>query len=164
MTDSPILRIACRVAVTVVAAAALYRYSFEPIYANRALKDIELRTRGALVAAMSEDRAVMTARDNLERLARFEPRCLLAVEYHMLWAANDRILHRTDDALAHYTLALAMEHRPEIYFERGLTYLEKGDVDEATADVARAARFNPNYIPEVTGQLQQRVLAVLARQ
>jgi tetratricopeptide (TPR) repeat protein len=157
------LRVACRAVLAVIAAAALYRYSFEPIYANRALKDTELRTRAALDGAMSDDRAVMTARDNLERLGRFEPRCLLAVEYHMLWAANDRILHRSDDALAHYTLALAMEHRPEIYFERGLTYLEKGDVDAATEDVARAARFNANYISEVNGELQRRVVAVLPK-
>ena len=158
------LRAACRVVITIIAAAALYRYSFEPIHANRALKDVELRTRGALDGAMSDDRAVMTARDNLERLGRFEPRCLLAVEYHMLWAANDRILHRTDDALTHYTLALAMEHRPEIYFERGLTYLEKGDVDRATADVTLAARFNPNYVNEVNGELARRVAAVLPKQ
>jgi len=158
------LRTACRVVVIIIAAAALYRYSFEPIYANRALKDVELRTRRALDGAMSDDRAVMNARDNLERLGRFEPPCVLAVEYHMLWAANDRILHRTDDALTHYTLALAMEHRPEIYFERGLTYLEKGDVDRATADVARAARFNPNYVSEVNGELQRRVAAMLPKQ
>jgi len=158
------LRVAGRVVVTIIAAPALYRYSFEPIYANRALKDVELRTRSALDGAMSDDRAVMNARDNLERLGRFEPRCVLAVEYHMLWAANDRILHRTDDALTHYTLALAMEHRPEIYFERGLTYLEKGDVDRATADVARAARFNPNYVSEVNGELQRRVAAMLPKQ
>jgi tetratricopeptide (TPR) repeat protein len=163
MTNS-IVRIACRVVVLVIAAAALYRYSVTPIYANRELKQIELRTRGALDGAMSDEHSVMTARDNLEILGRFEPRCLLAVEYHMLWAANDRILHRTDDALEHYTLALAMEHRPEIYFERGLTYLEKGDIDGATADVARAARFNPNYIPEINGELQQRVLAALPKQ
>jgi tetratricopeptide (TPR) repeat protein len=164
MTDSPILRLACRAVVVIIAAAALQRYTFVPIYANRALKDLELRTRGALQGEVSEERSVMVARDNIERLGRIEPRCLLAVEYHMLWAANARILHRTDDALAHYTLALAMEHRPEIYFERGLTYLEVGNVGAATADVARAARFNPNYITEVDGEFQRRVVAAIPAQ
>jgi tetratricopeptide (TPR) repeat protein len=164
IADSLSFRIALRAVVVVVAAFALYRYSIVPMSANRTLKDIELRTRGALDGGISEDRSVMIARDNIERLGRFEPRCLLAVEYHMLWAGNARILHRTDDALAHYTLALALEHRPEIYFERGLTYLEKGNVDAATADVARAARFNPNYITEIDSEFQRRVIAAIPKQ
>jgi tetratricopeptide (TPR) repeat protein len=164
MTDSPIFRLACRAVVAVIALTALQRYAFAPIYENRAFKDLELRTRRALQGEVSQDRAVMMARDNIDRLNHIQPRCLLAVEYHMLWAANARILRRSDDALAHYTLALALDHRPEIYLERGLTYLEKGNVDAATADVARAARFNPNYITELDGEFQRRVVAAIPMQ
>ena len=86
--------------------------------------------------------------------------CQLSVDYHLLYAVNDRILGRNDDAIEHYTAALAADHRPEIYFDRGITYLEEGKLDPATADIALAARFNPQYLENVDAGMRERVAAV----
>jgi tetratricopeptide (TPR) repeat protein len=109
---------------------------------------------------MPGDRAIFAARDNIAILQTVTDACRLSVDYHLIYAVNDRILGRNDDAIEHYTAALTSDHRPEIYFDRGITYLEEGKLDPATADIALAARFNPTYLENVDAGMQARVAAV----
>jgi tetratricopeptide (TPR) repeat protein len=112
---------------------------------------------------MGGDRATFAARDNIERLQSVAGTCQLSVDYHLLFAANARMLGRSDEAIEHYTAALAADHRPEIYFDRGITYLEEGKLDAATPDIALAVRFNPQFLYEIDAGMQQRILAVNKR-
>jgi tetratricopeptide (TPR) repeat protein len=108
---------------------------------------------------MDGDRAKFAARDNIERLQSLASTCQLSVDYHLLYAANARILGRSDEAIEHYTAALAADHRPEIYFERGITYLEEGKLDAATPDIALAVRFGPYFFYDIDAGMQERVTA-----
>jgi tetratricopeptide (TPR) repeat protein len=155
---NPIARAVLRLAATGAAAFVFYQYSWMPEHANHVLKTVQTRTQSALETA--GDRAIFTARDNIAFLQTVTNACRLSVDYHLLYAANDRILSRNDDAIEHYTAALAADHRPEIYLDRGVTYLEEGKLDPATADIALAVRFNPVYLDSIDPGMQSRVKAV----
>lgn len=155
---NPLARAVCRLAATAAAAFAFYFYSWMPEHANHVLKFVQTRTQTALETG--GDRAIFAARDNIARLQTITNACQLSIDYHLIYAVNDRILGRNDDAIEHYTAALAADHRPEIYLDRGITYLEEGKLDPATADIALAARFNPQYLENVDAGMQARVAAV----
>jgi tetratricopeptide (TPR) repeat protein len=156
---NPVARALCRLAASAAAVAALYQYSWMPAHANHLLKTLQTRTENAM--AIGGDRAIFTARDNIALLQTITNACQLSIDYHLIYAANERILGRNNEAIEHYTAALESDHRPEIYFDRGVTYLEQGKLDPATADIALAARFNPWYLESVDGGMQSRVKAVL---
>ena len=155
---NPFARAVCRLAATAVAAFAFYRYAWMPEHADHVLKSVQTRTQAAL--DIGGDRAIFAARDNIARLQTITNACRLSIDYHLLYAANDRIVGLNDDAIEHYTAALKSDHRPEIYFDRGVTYLEAGKLDQATADIALAGRFNPWYLEQVDPGMQARVAAV----
>jgi tetratricopeptide (TPR) repeat protein len=156
---NPVLRAVCRVAATAAAVFVFYGYSWVPTHANHMLKTVQTRTQTALETA--GDRAIFAARDNIALLQTLGDPHQLSVDYHLLYAANEHVLGRNDAAIEHYTAALAADHRPEIYFDRGITYLEEGKLDPATADIALAARFNPWYLESVDAGMQSRVNAVI---
>ncbi len=151
-------RALCRLAAVAAAALAVYDYAWMPEHADHILKSLTLRTQAAL--QVDGDRAVFVARDNLARLQTIERACKLSVDYHLISAVNDRILGRDDEAIEHYTAALAADHRPEIYFDRGTTYLKEGNLDAATADIAMAVRFNPVFLDDIDIGMQERVAAL----
>ncbi len=155
---NPFARAVCRLAAAVAAAAAFYQYSWMPAHANHLLKTVEARTQTA--ADTGGDRAIFAARDNIALLQTITNSCALSVDYHLIYAVNDRILGLNDEAIAQYTAALQSDHRPEIYFERGITYLEERKLDAATADIALAVRFNPGFFDSIDAQMQARVAAV----
>jgi tetratricopeptide (TPR) repeat protein len=154
---NPLLRAFCRLGATIAAALALYRYAWLPEHIDHVLKQVTSRTEDAL--QMPGDRAAAVAHANIDRLEPIARPCAYSVNYQMDYAVNARILGRNDDAIEHYTAALQADHRPEIYFGRGLTYLEEGKLDEATADIALAARFNQYYLEDVDVAMQERVRA-----
>lgn len=154
MPDRAVIRWTVRAAAVVVAALALYRYAWLPYRANHVLFDVERRTA---LAETQPYTGLTIARDNLVRLESVASGCRTDVNYHMLYAANDRLLRRWDDAERHYNLALTIDHRPEIYFWRGMTKLGRGDVDAAVADLVIAARFNESTTDELEGHLRDRV-------
>jgi hypothetical protein len=100
---NPFARAICRLAATAAAAFAFYRYSWMPEHANHVLKFVQTRTGTALDTG--GDRAIFAARDNIAFLQTITNACQLSVDYHLLYAVNDRILGRNDDAIEHYTAA-----------------------------------------------------------
>jgi tetratricopeptide (TPR) repeat protein len=151
-------RALCRLAAIAAATFAVYYYAWMPEHADHILKSLTVRTQAAL--QMESDRAALVARDNLARLQTIEGACQLSVDYHLISAVNDRILGRDDEAIEHYTAALAADHRPEIYFDRGTTYLKEGNLDAATADIALAVRFNPVFLDDVDAGMHERIAAL----
>jgi hypothetical protein len=155
---NPVMRAVCRVAATIAGAFAFYQYSWIPEHDNHVQKTVQTRTQNALDTP--GDRAIFAARDNIALLQTVADPRQLATDFHLLYAVNDRILGRNDDAVAHYTAALEADHRPEIYYERGLTLVEQGKLDAGTADIALAARFNSMYFEEVDKTMQDRITAL----
>jgi tetratricopeptide (TPR) repeat protein len=155
---NPFARAVCRLAATLAAAAAFYQYSWMPEHADHVLKSLQTRTQTALDTP--GDRGIFAARDNIALLQTITNACHLSVDYHLIYAANDRILGRNDEAIEHYTAALAADHRPEIYFDRGITYLEERKLEPATADIALATRFNPGFLESLDAGMQARAAAV----
>ncbi len=150
-------RIVFRAIVLVFAIVALHRLVWLPWSANRILSEVEARS---MVALNSGDtvRTALIARQNIEQLHRIAPATREDANYYMLYAANARFLGDQELAADLYTTALQrVDHRPEIYYERGLVYLQMGKVDRAVADLARAARFNPMVVGDLSGELQDRV-------
>jgi tetratricopeptide (TPR) repeat protein len=153
-----LLRTIVRLAAIATAALAAYHYAWMPEHADHVVKSVTMRTQAAL--QMSGDRAKVIARENLDLLQPVADTCRLSIDYHLVSAVNARILGLNDDAIEHYTAALKADHRPEIYFDRGVTYLEKGNLDAATPDIALAARFDSAYLEEVDAGMQARVAAL----
>ena len=141
MSDRPVIRWPVRVVAIGVACLALYRLTWLPYHANHVLFEIDQST--AVAQNGGAYRAAPAARDNLARLQTVAAVAGTDIVYHMLYAANARLLQRWDDALQHYDAALAIDHRPEIYFERGMMLVERGNVDAALPDLVKAVRFRP---------------------
>jgi tetratricopeptide (TPR) repeat protein len=152
---SPAVRWAIRIAALIVAALALNRYTLRPWQANRVLWTVQQRSQMALQSG--PDRAARIARYNIDQLETIAPACATNVDYYILLAANARIMGDNPLAIHEYTAALSADHRPEIYFNRGMTYLESGNVEAAVPDFVRAARFSPTIVESLDGELRKRV-------
>jgi len=157
VSDTPAVRWSIRVIAIALACLALYRLTWLPYHANHVLFEIDQRTAAAQSGGAY--RAVPAARDNLARLQTVAAVARTDIVYHLLYAANARLLQRWNDALLHYDAALAIDHRPEIYFERGMMMVERGNVDAALPDLVKAVRFRPTYLEELEGNLAERVRA-----
>jgi hypothetical protein len=149
VSDRAPLRWTIRILAIGVACLALYRVTWLPYHANHVLFEIDRSTEAAQNGGAY--RAAPAARDNLARLQTVAAVARTDVVYHMLYAANARVLQRWDDALLHYDAALAIDRRPEIY------------VDAAIPDLTTAVRFRPSLVDELEGQLRERVGAAAAQ-
>ena len=153
--DRAAIRWICRVTVLLGAAVGLYRYTWLPYRANHVLFDVEQRGNAAEMA--DPLKGMPLARTNLKMLDSVATACWTDANYHMLYAANARILRRPDIARQHYDDALAVDCRPEIYVQRGFLSLENGHLDAAMPDFIRAVRFNPGMLDQLGGELGERV-------
>lgn len=157
MSDHAAVRWTIRLLAIGLASVALYRLTWLPYHANHVFFEVDQRT--AAVQNGDVFQAAPAARDNLARLQTVAAVGRTDIVYHMLYAANARLLQRWDDALLHYDAALAIDHRPEIYFDRGMMLVERGKVDAALPDLVKATRFRPIYLEEIEGSLRKRVRA-----
>lgn len=149
------VRFFIRLAAIVVAVLAVHRYVCVPWQVNGVLYIVQQRTKIALDAG--PDRALQIARGNIDRLLPFAPDCTRNVDYFLLLAANARLVGNREMALEEYTAALSADRRPEIYFNRGMTYFESGNVEAAMPDFVRAARFSEYVLDSMDGELRTRV-------
>ena len=145
-------------AVAVVAAGiAIYFLCVLPYRANVEMR--ELTKRSMLAQSVDEHRAVIVARSNLADLDRIARARRLDAAWYMLYGSNLEILDRLPEAADVYTAALRIDDRPELYVNRAMVYVHLGRMDAAVADLAKAARFNPQALYELDGDLRKRVAA-----
>ena len=145
-------------AAAIIAAVAGVRFLFVlPYRASLVMPEVEERTVQAKAA--SSVAAAKLARANLEDLSVIEESRQLDPEWYLLYGANCEVLGRDEDAAAIYSRALRIDQRPEIYLYRGLVMLQLGRVDDAVRDLATAARFQPEIVNDVDGELRARVVA-----
>jgi len=146
-------------AIVMMAAAgfAVHRLCVIPFRDNLVMRDVEERMD--IVENLDSYRAMSLARLNLADLDRAARSHRLDPAWYMSYGANCEILHRWQGAANAYTRALDIDQRPEIYFSRGLVMLHLGQIDQATADMVRAVRFNPRFIDQISGELRTRVAA-----
>jgi hypothetical protein len=107
---------------------------------------------GQMMAAWSSPdsyAAAPLARRTLEQLRPHLERDRRNVNVMMIAAASLRILHQYDAALSLYDRALALERRPELYLQRGLTQIEAGRRASAVPDLITANLFYPNSFNDI---------------
>ncbi len=151
------LIILARVAAVVVAAFAIYHFCIRPY--RGAVVEVDVQQRSAAAEKADHQRTIILVRDNLRDLDRVATDRRLAPSWYMVYAGNLSLIERWREADEVYTRALAIDHRPEIYFSRGLVRLRLGKLDAAIADMATAARFNPFLLDQIDGELRARVAA-----
>lgn len=156
------LRILARLVAIAAGVIAVQHFCVRPWIANRILQRVEIRTRAA-VAAADPQRATILARISLNELAGISFIGQYDVSYHLLFAANARLLNRTAEALTHYEAALRVDHRPEIYLQRGLTLLELGRTAEAIPNFITASRFDPAIVDDLDPPIRDQVVRELQR-
>lgn len=144
-------------AIVVMAAAgfAVYDQCVIPYRDSLVMRDVEKRM--AIVEDVDSYRAMSLARLNLADLDRVARSRRLDPSWYIFYGLNCEILDRWPDAVSAYTRALDIDQRPEIYFNRGLARLHLRQIDEATADLVWAVRFNPFLIDRISGELRARV-------
>ena len=133
--------------IIVGACVAIQNVALEPYFCNRIKKSTEMQTLLAFDLPDGQAAAIR-ARRNLEALSR----CTASgdIDLYMLRAANYRLLGRTAEAAAQYSMALRYDERPEIYFNLGITQLQMGRRGDAVRSFTTAVRFNPYIIGEIT--------------
>ena len=149
--------ILARAAAVVVAAFAIHYFCIGPYRA--AVVEAEVQQRSDVAAKADHQLTVILVRHNLRDLDRIAADRRLAPSWYMVYAGNQSLIERWREADEVYTRALAIDHRPEIYFSRGLVRLRLGELDAAIADMATAARFNPFLLDQIDGELRARVAA-----
>jgi len=150
-------RSAVRAAAVVGAFLAMRALCVEPYRANLTMSAIEQRTQHA--QGLDPVHAAPVARINLEDLSRIATPQRLDPNWYMLDAANCEIVGRLPEAAEMYSRALRIDQRPELYVNRGTVLLQLGRFDAAVADLATAARFNPDVLYELSGDVRTRVAA-----
>jgi len=151
-----LLRAALATLAVVGGAGALYRLCVLPYRCNQALQILTRRTYRAADLEGTPHGTIL-ARQNLERLAAVRRGCTHDVTWMMLTAANERFIGQVQQAVDEYTEALRFHQRPEIYYNRGMTELSMGRVDEAIRDLAIAARFTPQILDLLDPETRRRV-------
>lgn len=146
-----------RIAAVIAAAIGIYALCVVPYRANMLLAVVDRRS--TLAESANPSRAAELAHENLRDLDIARPGVRLDPNWYLLYGANCETLGRWDEAASVYTAALRIDQRPEIYVSRGLVMLQLGKLDAAEADLTRAARFNPNVLNQLGGDLRDRVAA-----
>jgi hypothetical protein len=149
------LSIAIRSSSVLGTGLALWMLVWRPWMVNLSLPEIERRTRQAEVSTATQK--VVIARANLEELEALPPAARRIVDFHVLTAVNRRFAGNRGGEIDAYDAALAIDQRPELYFDRGEAHLADGDIERAVADLAHAVRFNPNLLDRIDGELRERV-------
>ena len=150
-----------RIVAVIVAVLAIDQLCVEPFRGNLLLRDIEQRS--ARAQTLEPARAKALAHANLHDLDTGARGRRLDPEWYLLYGTNCENVERWSDAADAYTRALQIDQRPEIYVNRGLVMLHMGAADAAVADLATAARFDPNIVDQLEGELRARVAAAARR-
>lgn len=151
------LRHLIRIASIALAVLGIYWICWMPAKANRLLLLIDDDT--ARIEPLPDDERAAGARDHISRLEEVEPVCRRNIDYLLILAANERMAGEPERAIETYTKALSVDHRPEIYYWRGMTKLQIGRAEEAIRDFTITVSFNPRAIRRIPYTLRDRVLA-----
>ena len=151
------LRLSVRAAAVIAAIVAVHFVCVVPYRGNLALREVSRRSERAQDS--DPQAAAILARQNLEQLDGVLRARRLDPAWYMLYAANCSMMGRLPAAVDAYTRALLIDERPELYVSRGMALLHLGRADDAVADLAKAARFDPAVLGRLDGELRARVAA-----
>lgn len=151
-----IVRLCIRIFAVASGLLLVYWFVVWPARCNQAMRTAGLNTR-TVTENFVTVRAISTTRENI-RLLESVP-CCDSFERHLLLALNKRQLGRFEEAIVDLTHALQTAQRPEIYFNRGLLYLETGRVADAIPDLVLATEFAPHLLYHLDYEVRARVEA-----
>jgi tetratricopeptide (TPR) repeat protein len=138
-----LVNVAGSVIVMAFCAVASYWLCYRPYRCNRISRAVGEQTLAAWEAAerlAPNWQIIIDTRRRLEVLRPCLGRCTGNVQMHMVAAANLRLLKRYEEAAGHYRKALRYDHRPEIYFNLGLTEIDAGRREEGIRNLVLAGR------------------------
>ena len=159
LAQRPFAALLLRMAALVAAGYAVNQLCIAPYRGNLILREVAARSLHA--QSLDDRHAIDIAHTNLHDLDEVASGRRLDPAWYLLYGTNCEILGRWDEAAATYTTALRIDDRPEIYVNRGLVRLHLGQTDLAVSDLATAARFDPNVIYQLEGELRARVTAAV---
>jgi tetratricopeptide (TPR) repeat protein len=143
------IRIAAALMIAGVTIFAAYRLTYLPWRADVERKSLESITlalweRQPTFAAVRARQNVAAARTYLDR------RGIHNTGLYMTAAANYRLLDDFDGAAAMYYEALRFDRRPELYYNLGLTEVNRGRRQQGVDILIHAGMFNPFFIQDIT--------------
>jgi tetratricopeptide (TPR) repeat protein len=139
------------------ALAGIYAWCVVPYHCNIAKRPLVART-DAIASQRAPDVARAYAREALVRLRPLQRACPRDIDLLMLEGTNLAVMAHSDEAIAKYRDALAVEQRPEIYFELSAIEYAAGRTDDAIRDGVLAVRFRPFLIADVENPLLREAL------
>lgn len=154
-------RVIVRVLAVLGAVALLHVFVWRPWKAQRDLSSIDRGTTQAENAP--GDLGTMLARRNVEELQRLADPLRTEPDYYLLLGWNARLGRQPHIAVAAYTAGMGIDRRPELYIERGATFLDMGREDDTVRDWTEAVRFNPALLSDMDIRIKPRVVAALHR-
>jgi len=146
-----------QIAAVIAAAAAFYWLVVLPWHGNLVLRTV---VRSSEIAERADPQiGVIVARQNVVALDAIAAGRRLDPAWYMLYGANCEMLGRLGDAEAAYSGALRIDDRPELYVNRAMVRLHRGNADGAVADLAQAAKFRPEVLDGFDGEVRTRAAA-----
>lgn len=130
------------------ALAGIVRWAVLPYHCNIAKRPLVART-DAISAERRDDVARAYAREALAALRPLRRNCPRDIDLLMMEAANLNAMEHREESIAAYRAALAVEKRPEIYFDLANVEYAAGHMDDAVRDGALAVWFRPFLIADV---------------
>ena len=130
-------------AVGILAVTGLYWLCLRPYLCNRVTDASRRQTLAAWEVAERLPESSRTVAQARLRLARMEvciDACSASAELYVVAAANLRLLKQYERAADYYRAALRYGHRPDIYYNLGITELAAGDRERAIEHLVLAGR------------------------
>ena len=147
------MRLLVRALAVFAGAVLIHRLVWLPNRCNQTLRAVEATTRSVLLG--SQQAAAPVVRDNIQRLESVAVGCPHDFDRYLLLGINKRLIGRLDEAIDDLTRSLQTADRPEIYFDRGLLYLESGKFDAALCDFSIVGEFVPLYLEQLDVELRR---------
>ena len=148
--------------LAVASATAIWQIPVQRYRANLSRRQIEMLVVRAEASASEHARRTLALRA-IE--LTHQPLEIDPTDYRtlILKGAAEAAAGRSDAALATYRHALTVNERPEIYAYMGILQMERGEVDDAMANLLKASDFDANLINLVAPSTQQAISAELKR-
>lgn len=149
-----VTRYVVRAFAALIGLVLMQRLVWLPMQCNQSVRALEATTRAALLAP--EQTAAPIARDNIRHLQSIVRGCPHDVDVYLLLSLNKGLIGKRDEAIDDLNHSLQTADRPELYFNRGLHFLESGQIDAAQRDFAIAGEFAPQYLDQLDAELRRR--------
>jgi tetratricopeptide (TPR) repeat protein len=151
------------IALVVAAGLILLRcFCWDPLICSH----VERNTRLSSLHAIDTTpyRSALIARANLAALRHCQQRLKPDPGIAMIVALNERLVGRSEDAVATYRRAIQYDRRPELYLNLGVALLESNQRQAAIEPLTRAAVFSPSITADIPDGAMRALIEATVRE